>query len=127
MRNGYNKTIVSAYFTSNGLPEPVFEYRFAAHIGRKWRFDICFPSHKVYVEVDGGIFVYGRHNRGAALLKQWEKDNTAASMGWRGLRFQPKELCLEGTIKLIESTINYVPNNSAMEGHSQNCQRQNAP
>jgi len=47
----YNPVIVSAYYKSEGLPAPVFEYRF--HPSRKWRFDIAWPERRVAVEVEG--------------------------------------------------------------------------
>lgn len=59
------------------------EYQF--HPTRKWRFDFALPEIKVAVECQGGIFTYGGHNRGAFMLKEYEKLNTAAEMGWRVL------------------------------------------
>lgn len=38
------------------------EHRF--HPVRKWRFDAAFPVRKIAVEIDGGVFVQGRHMRG---------------------------------------------------------------
>lgn len=64
-----------------GLPEPVAEHRFAPP--RKWRFDYCWLDRKLALEVQGGLFVEGRHSRGAALLKEHEKLNAAAALGWR--------------------------------------------
>lgn len=93
----YNSAIVARYFVEMGLPEPEFEYRF--HPKRKWRLDIAWPGKKVCVEVQGGIFIRGRHTRGAALLKEWEKLNTLAEMGWRVLYCQPKDIC---TIDMVE-------------------------
>ena len=37
---------------------PEREFRFCE---RRWRFDFAWPSHKVAVEIDGGIFIHGRH------------------------------------------------------------------
>lgn len=87
-----------------GLPPPLFEYRF--HPSRKWRLDIAFPAERVGIEVQGGIFIAGRHTRGAALLKEWEKLNTLACMNWRVLFVQPSELCMDKTIKVIKTALN---------------------
>ena len=76
------------------LPEPVPEFRFAPP--RRWRFDWCWPAYKLALEVQGGLFVQGRHSRGAALLKEHEKLNTAAQMGWRVLYVTPKQLLSDG-------------------------------
>src|SRR3990167_10550174 len=67
------------------LPLPTAEYRF--HPVRRWRLDLAWPDRKLYVEVDGGIWVGGRHNRGPGDEKDCEKLNAAAVGGWRGLRF----------------------------------------
>lgn len=80
-----------------GLPAPRFEYRFDDT--RKWRFDICFPESRVAVEVQGGLFSGGRHVRGAALLREYEKLNAAAIAGWCVLLVTPTQVedgeCLE--------------------------------
>ena len=66
------------------------EYRF--HPTRRWRFDAAFPERKIAVEIDGGIFVEGRHTRGAGFMKDCEKMNNAALLGWRVFRFVPRQL-----------------------------------
>jgi hypothetical protein len=73
-----------------GLSQPVPEYRFAPP--RRWRFDYAWVEEKVALEVQGGLFVQGRHSRGAALLKEHEKLNTAAALGWRVMYCTPKQL-----------------------------------
>ncbi len=72
------------------LPVPVPEFRFAPP--RRWRFDWAWPEKHVALEVQGGLFVAGRHSRGAALVKEHEKLNEAAAQGWRVLFVVPKEL-----------------------------------
>jgi hypothetical protein len=76
-----------------GIPEPTPEYRF--HPTRKWRFDYAWLSHKVAVEVEGGVWIRGRHSRGAGMLKDMEKYNRAAAMGWRVFRCTPDTLHTE--------------------------------
>jgi very-short-patch-repair endonuclease len=68
----------------------ITEYRF--HWQRKWRFDIAFVKEQVAVEVEGGVYQYGRHNRASGYLKDIDKYNTAAALGWRLLRFTPDML-----------------------------------
>lgn len=99
----YNTQIVLAYFKECGLPEPEVEFRFA--YPRKWRFDFCWYGGKVALEVNGGIFIRGRHNQGAALLKEWEKLNCAAVMGYRILYCQPNDLCTLDTVNLIKRAL----------------------
>lgn len=95
----YNPDVVEAYFSTCGLPPPVFEYRF--HPTRKWRLDVAFVRERVCIEVQGGVFIRGRHNRGAAMLKEWQKLNALAAMGWRVLYCQPKDVCTIDMCELI--------------------------
>lgn len=76
------------------LPKPTMQLRF--HPVRKWRFDFAWEyvggitaiqTVKLAVEIDGGAFVGGGHGRGAQQAKDYDKMNTATSMGWRVLRF----------------------------------------
>lgn len=101
----YDPRIVSAFYRQMLLPQPEFEHRF--HETRKWRLDLAWPAEKVCLEVQGGIFMRGRHTRGAALLKEWEKLNTLAARGWRVLYCQPKDICATATIEIIRETLNY--------------------
>lgn len=69
---------------------PVSEYRFDDT--RKWRFDFAWPKVKVAVEIDGGVFMGGRHTSGAGYTKDCYKLNRAVELGWRVLRFTPQML-----------------------------------
>lgn len=64
---------------------PVYEFIF--HPTRKWRFD-CVPDIKIKlaVELEGGIWIGGRHNSPVGFLKDIEKYNEAAILGWRIIR-----------------------------------------
>jgi very-short-patch-repair endonuclease len=88
-----------------GIPAPTPEYVFAKSIGRKWRFDYCWVDQKVALEVDGGIWTHGRHTRGAGWLKDAEKLNTAAAMGWRLLRCTPDQLASQEMLDLIKQAL----------------------
>ena len=73
-----------------GLPVPVPEYHFAKP--RKWRADYAWPLHKVMLEVNGGVWTQGRHNRGAGAIADQEKLSEAAILGWRVLYAIPDDL-----------------------------------
>lgn len=75
---------------SLGLPLPVTEHRF--HAERKWRFDFAWPELKVALEVEGGVWVGGRHTRGKGYLADCIKYNHAAADGWCVLRCTPSTL-----------------------------------
>lgn len=92
--------IFSQLCTVHGLPEPVVELKF--HPERRWRFDYAFPAAKVALEVEGGVWSGGRHTSGAGFVKDMEKYNAAACLGWKVLRIQPRQLLTTATIKLIK-------------------------
>ena len=68
---------------AEGIPEPEQEYEF--HHERRWRFDYCWPDPDFMLawEIQGGIYTRGRHVRGAALEKEYEKLTAAATCGYR--------------------------------------------
>jgi very-short-patch-repair endonuclease len=71
-----------------GLPRPSErEFMFAKEIGRKWRADFAYLQNdmKLLIEIEGGEYVNGRHNR--QLAQDAEKYNTATLLGYRLLRF----------------------------------------
>ncbi len=71
----------------SGLPRPEREFLF--HRKRKWRFDLAWPDLLIAVEVEGGIWVGGRHVRGEGYEADCEKYNEAQLAGWMVLRFTP--------------------------------------
>lgn len=70
-----------------GLPDPQREFLF--HKKRKWRFDLAWPDLLIAVEVEGGIWIGGRHVRGEGYEADCEKYNEAQLAGWMVLRFTP--------------------------------------
>jgi very-short-patch-repair endonuclease len=72
------------------LPIPVMEFKF--HPTRKWRLDWCFVDAKLGVEQEGGFFIQGRHGRGAGAIKDMEKYNELAILGYSLLRFTPRQI-----------------------------------
>jgi hypothetical protein len=85
------------------IHNPEAELRFAPP--RRWRFDYAWPDCKLALEVQGGIWTGGRHSRGAAMVKEWEKLNTAAIQGWRIIYCQPSDLTKPETIQTIRAAM----------------------
>lgn len=95
---------VFTVFCKNELGyEPVREYRF--HPTRKWRFDYAIPVLKIAIECDGGVWTGGRHVSPQGYLKDMEKFNAAAELGWVVLKFTPQNLVTSGTIETLRATI----------------------
>jgi very-short-patch-repair endonuclease len=74
-----------------GLPTPETEVRF--HPVRKWRADYLWRAPvKLIVELDGGLFVGGRHSRGVGAEKDMEKTAAALELGYRVMRVSPRHV-----------------------------------
>jgi len=60
--------------------------------GRKYRFDAANPSKKIAIEIEGGLWTYGRHNRPIGMEQDMIKYNAAVVDGWTVLRYSPEML-----------------------------------
>lgn len=91
--------------------ECVKEYRF--HPTRKWRFDYAIPTHRIALEVEGGVWTAGRHTRPKGFIEDCNKYNQAALYGWRLFRCTPSDLMTRKTLDLLKSAINgdFLPKN----------------
>lgn len=83
--------------------ECVREYRF--HPDRLWRFDYAIPDLRIAIEIDGGIWINGRHNRASGYIGDMEKFNAAATLGWVVLKFTPQEQYTRKAFDLITATV----------------------
>ncbi len=59
---------------------------------RRWRADFPHQPSRTLIEIEGGIYVNGRHNRGAGFAADLEKYLEAVLVGWRVVRLGPNEL-----------------------------------
>ena len=53
---------------------------------RRWRFDFAHVPSKVAIEIEGGTWTHGRHNRASGYSRDCEKYNAATAQGWRLFR-----------------------------------------
>jgi hypothetical protein len=67
------------------IPPPTREYQFSPP--RRWRFDFAWPEPKFAVEIHGGTYLNGGHNRPLQFKKDCEKHNAAVLLGWKLLLF----------------------------------------
>ncbi len=82
------------------LPLPKCDYRF--HPTRKWEFDWCWEDRKIVLEVEGAVWVGGRHTNPIGFLKDIEKYNEAALMGYFVFRCTPDDIISGKIITLLE-------------------------
>ncbi len=60
------------------------EYQF--HPTRKWRADFAWIGAMLLVEIEGAVYVQGRHSRGAGMEADCEKYSEAACLGFKVIR-----------------------------------------
>ena len=84
---------------ASGGPELEKEFRF--HPTRKWRADFAHLPSRTLIEIEGGIYVNGRHNRGAGFAADLEKYMEAALAGWRVIRLGPNQLTIDCIARLV--------------------------
>lgn len=89
-----------------GLPEPIPEHRF--HPKRMWRFDFCWIDQMVAVEVEGGVYMRGRHLRPAGYTEDCRKYNEAALLGWVVIRVTSGMIESGEAISFIERAVKKV-------------------
>lgn len=84
---------------AQGGPELEKEFRF--HPTRRWRADFAHLPSRTLIEIEGGIYVNGRHNRGAGFAADLEKYLEASLAGWHVIRLGPNELTTAHIDRLI--------------------------
>lgn len=90
---------VAAFFAVHGVYAPEPEFKFAHD--RRWRFDYAWPARRIALEVEGGVWTNGRHTRGSGFVRDMEKYNRAAVLGWRVVRVVPSQLMTPATAEML--------------------------
>jgi very-short-patch-repair endonuclease len=72
--------------------------------GRRWRFDFAHVATRIAVEVNGGVWISGRHNRGQGYINDCEKMFHAAELGWRVFPLTPEQITVDN-VQTIARTI----------------------
>jgi len=83
-----------------GGPELEREYRF--HDTRRWRADFAHRESRSLIEIEGGIWVHGRHNRAAGFNADLEKYLEAGLAGWRVFRLGPDQITAPVVRRLVD-------------------------
>lgn len=84
MKSRLEETLVTQL---SALRVPAFEREFKFDPGRRWRADFAWPDERLLVEVEGGQWIAGRHQRGKGYFKDCDKYNAAQLNGYKVLRF----------------------------------------
>ena len=104
MTKKLNKDLFILLCRANDLPDPIGEFRF--HPVRRWRFDWLFPLN-IALEVEGGVFIQGRHSRGEGMIADMEKYNVAQCMGYIVLRCTPKQIQTGEFAQMVKTAMAY--------------------
>ena len=80
---------------------PPLELEFKFHAERRWRADFAHLESRTLIEIEGGIWVNGRHNRAAGFNADLEKYLEAGLLGWRVFRFGPDQITRENVARLV--------------------------
>ena len=95
------------------FPELGFESELTFHPSRNWRFDYASKSHRIAVEIEGGVYGRGQpcptcgrkkggaHSSVKGMLRDIEKYNEATALGWRVLRFTPDQFAKFGMVERL--------------------------
>jgi hypothetical protein len=86
----------------------LFKREFVFAEPRKFRFDFLVwkcDGPEVAVECEGGVFSGGRHTRGAGFLKDCEKYNLAAEVGYHVLRYTMADIKSGAALAQIERVL----------------------
>ena len=80
---------------------PLLEREYRFHHERRWRADFAHLESRCLIEVEGGIWVQGRHNRAAGFNADLEKYLEASLAGWRVFRLGPDQITMENVERLV--------------------------
>ena len=76
-------------------------------VDRKFEFDFAFPTIKLAIEVQGGIWIVGGHTKGVGIKQDHDKNQNACALGWQMLYCCPDDIKKGIAISFIEKTIEY--------------------
>jgi len=84
------------------LDGPALEREYRFHSQRKWRADFAHLPSRTLIEIEGGAWVGGRHNRGSGFVKDAEKYLEATLTRWRVIRLIDRQIEADKITRLIE-------------------------
>lgn len=100
------ESLFAEQLTIAGIGGWVREFKF--HPIRKWAWDFSWNDRLIAFEIEGGVFTGGRHGRGSGILKDIEKSNAAALLGWRTLRATGTMVRNGTALRIVEAALSGV-------------------
>lgn len=82
---------------------PVRNHRF--HPLRKWELDFAWPTWRVGLEIQGGIWIGGAHARPTNILRDLEKHNALLDLGWAVWHFTPAQVMAGTAVQHLERVL----------------------
>ena len=95
------------------LPVPRTQFAFATSLGRDWRADFAWPDAGLLAEVNGGVWrknpktgqFAGAHSHPSGILRDWNKLNDAAILGWRVLQLTTDQVRNGAAVSILERAL----------------------
>ncbi len=88
------------------LGGPVLKEEFRFHPKRRWRADFAHLESRTLIEIEGGVWVRGRHNQGAGFMADAEKYFEATLAGWRVVRLAAPQITPANLRRIIAAIRN---------------------
>ena len=83
-----------------GLPQPLVEYPFSKHLGRKHRADCCFVEQRLIVEIQGAV-----HRIAGRFQADRERSQVIAILGYRLMLVSPTQVRSGEAVELVRQAL----------------------
>jgi very-short-patch-repair endonuclease len=81
---------------------PPLERELVFFPGRRWRADFAHLASRTLMEIEGGIWLQGRHNRAEGFLADIDKYFEATLAGWIVLRLSERQINLQTVERIVK-------------------------
>jgi hypothetical protein len=99
MKVNYDTNLLELYLNGKGL---ALEKEFQFVPNRKYRADYAIKGWNILIEIEGGAYINGAHNRPVRFISDMEKYNLATVYGWQLLRLTPQQFNATQAIEWLD-------------------------
>lgn len=85
------------------LDGPALEREFRFHPTRKWQADFAHLPSRTLIEIEGGIWIRGRHTSPRGFTADAEKYLAATLAGWRVVRLVDRQIVIATLSRVISA------------------------